>query len=247
MPEELLCHLPHTLQVSLTALVSEAATSDTVAAVRATACKVLGALVMFSRVQQDPVVSGLAHLAITTTIRDPVLSVRIAACWALGNSCDAMRLGSCSGSGTNIGSGMSDPLARRLSAVGEGPSMAGESSQQQSEATPAPLTSTSDLLTPSPPTLAKHQLEQLQGLCSASTAAGQDVDKVRANGVRAMGNLLVVVQDSGEVALHMLEVGAWLERALTCLQSSLTTGNMKVQWNACCATMGLFGNAQLMR
>lgn len=247
VPEALLCHLPHTLRVSLATLLSGAATGDAVAAVRATACKALGALVMFPRVQRDPAVSGLAHTAITATIRDPVLSVRIAACWALGNACDAMRLGSCTGSGTDTGGGTLDPAAPQLSAAGGGPSMAGDSPQRQGEAAPAPVTGTSELPTPPPPTLAEHQLQQLQAMCSAAVAAGQDVDKVRANGVRAMGSLLVVVQDSGEVALHMPEVGAWLERAFTCLQSSLTTGNMKVQWNACCATMGLFGNAQLMR
>lgn len=229
VPEELLCRLPLPVQASLAKLVAEAATSDAVAAVRATACKVLGALVMFPSTQQDPVLSNLAHAATTTAIQDPVLSVRIAACWALGNMCDALRLSSCSSGGET-----SPPTAQA--------GIVELDNEQSTTVTQAH----SESETP-PPLFAPHQFAQLPALCAASVAAGHDVDKVRANGVRAMGNLLAVVQDSVEVSRHMPDVSAWLERALACLQSSLTTGNMKVQWNACCATMGLFGNAQLMR
>lgn len=106
-----------------------------------------------------------------------------------------------------------------------------------------------------------RQLLGLAPLAEASVSAAQDVDKVRANGIRAVGNLLAFVADARQFdALPAAFAGrppasaaasqafeSWLPSALQSVQSCLTTGSMKVQWNACCAVSGLFKNATLLQ
>lgn len=93
--------------------------------------------------------------------------------------------------------------------------------------------------------LLTHQYPALQALAQSVVAAVQDVDKVRANGIRAIGNLMSFLSPSNEV-LASFDFFAWMDSALTCLQSCMTTGNMKVQWNACYALHNMFKNTPLL-
>lgn len=105
----------------------------------------------------------------------------------------------------------------------------------------------------------------------AALAAATDGDKVRANGVRAVGNLLAfapaampptdkdprphartaVQQDRAQLGAEPglpedgVRVGqsAWLAGALRCLAGALAGGGPKVQWNACYALGALLRNA----
>mmetsp|Transcript_3080 Transcript_3080/g.8745 ORF Transcript_3080/g.8745 Transcript_3080/m.8745 type:complete len:961 (+) Transcript_3080:248-3130(+) len=76
---------------------------------------------------------------------------------------------------------------------------------------------------------------QLVQLAGTAMTVVRDSDKVRANGTRALGNLVTLFtgQEGHE---------EWLPQAIQGLVSSLTTGNMKVQWNACVAATNLMKN-----
>lgn len=89
-------------------------------------------------------------------------------------------------------------------------------------------------------------------LCrAAALAAARNGDKVRANGVRAVGNLLAFVRvapPADGVSNPNPNPGfaaerAWLADALRCLTGALADGGAKVQWNACFAAGSLLRNA----
>ena len=71
---------------------------------------------------------------------------------------------------------------------------------------------------------------------SCVAAATQEGDKVRANAARALGYLVSAADFSSEPS------SAWLPGVIQALMSCLTTGNAKVQWNACHAMAALFRN-----
>jgi hypothetical protein len=77
-------------------------------------------------------------------------------------------------------------------------------------------------------------LAKIADLCVA--AATQEGDKVRANAARALGYLVSAADFSSEPSK------AWLPGVIQALMSCLTTGNAKVQWNACHAMANLFRN-----
>lgn len=114
-----------------------------------------------------------------------------------------------------------------------------------------------------------------ESVCSVSSTALTDLaecaiklskegDKVRANAVRALGNLARFVSFSGQDAVNsqpytcdsmcaesrvlkqgIPETYPWLERMVHTLVSCVTTGNVKVQWNVCHALGNLFLNKSL--
>jgi len=97
--------------------------------------------------------------------------------------------------------------------------------------------------------------QQLALLCNAALSGANDVDKARANGVRALGNLLAAWRPAwgapaaggpGPDNAAPVQRAAWLSQSLGALQSCLATGGMKTQWNACCAATGLLHNTQLV-
>lgn len=95
----------------------------------------------------------------------------------------------------------------------------------------------------------------LQPLACAAVEASKDHEKVRANGIRALGHLLKETNFTGHLPeyLSLLEIfwGSasssveWLDMAVECLQSSLEGGCPKVKWNACYATGSLASNPTL--
>ncbi|GAX75458.1 hypothetical protein CEUSTIGMA_g2901.t1 [Chlamydomonas eustigma] len=77
----------------------------------------------------------------------------------------------------------------------------------------------------------------LELLMDTALQASRDMDKVRSHGVRALGALLSFLHLCAGGRDAMLPVSeearnTWVEAALSCLQSCLTTGNMRVQCEA---------------
>ena len=72
--------------------------------------------------------------------------------------------------------------------------------------------------------------------------------EVRANAARALGHLVSAADfidagtEAAAVAASEQPPSAWLSEVIQALMSCLTTGNAKVQWNACHAMGALFRN-----
>ncbi|XP_034231344.1 HEAT repeat-containing protein 6 isoform X2 [Thrips palmi] len=79
-------------------------------------------------------------------------------------------------------------------------------------------------------------------LLQASVTASLDSDKVRANGVRALGNFLRLVS-ADAVRQHGVDV---IDKAVNALTRNACVGsNMKVRWNACYALGNMLKNPEL--
>jgi len=123
-------------------------------------------------------------------LQDSVMSVRTGACWALANVVDA--LWSTVHHETSVcGSSAHTQPAHQMVQGGDAmqhlpPHKQQQQQQQQQQWHLQPHTS-----------LHPHQLEQLGSVCEAALAAATgDADKVRANGVRAVGGLLGLLAPS---------------------------------------------------
>ncbi|GAB1610459.1 HEAT repeat-containing protein 6-like [Argonauta hians] len=79
-------------------------------------------------------------------------------------------------------------------------------------------------------------------LFDTATKASQNNDKIRSNGVRALGNLLCFIS---EKSLRNDKVHPYIETAVKCLVDNASTGIMKVRWNACYALSNLLRNPVL--
>ncbi|KAH6556049.1 hypothetical protein KP509_1Z208300 [Ceratopteris richardii] len=93
-----------------------------------------------------------------------------------------------------------------------------------------------------------------QVVAECAMRLSKDNDKVRANAVRALGNLTRAVNFSTEdTSIYVttmdctnpLGKGTLLERVVQALVSCVTTGNVKVQWNVCHALGNLFLNKSI--
>ncbi|KAK9076613.1 hypothetical protein SSX86_004947 [Deinandra increscens subsp. villosa] len=91
-------------------------------------------------------------------------------------------------------------------------------------------------------------------LIDCSLRLTRDGDKIKANAVRALGNLSRFVPCSSQdvndnPATSFLQLtwedSSWLERMVQAFLSCVTTGNVKVQWNVCHALSNLFLNETL--
>ena len=82
----------------------------------------------------------------------------------------------------------------------------------------------------------------VHSLAEGCLALCQDNDKVRANATRALGYLLSCCHfEDGDS-----RSAAWLAAGVECLLASLSSGNVKVQWNCCYALGSLMENRSLM-
>ncbi|XP_033748444.1 HEAT repeat-containing protein 6-like [Pecten maximus] len=82
----------------------------------------------------------------------------------------------------------------------------------------------------------------LQKLFTTATRACQDSDKVRSNAVRALGNLMRYLPKS---SLEKCTFKIPVEEGVKALVKNITSGTMKVRWNACYAVSNLFKNPLL--
>lgn len=195
----------------------EAALSDDAPSVRSAACRAIGIISCFPHVIQRSEIIDKFVYAVLHNTRDPLVSVRIAASWALANICDSVR--------HNV-----DALA---------------------------FDSGSN---------ASSQL--ISVLIDIALKLSTDNDKVKANAVRALGNLSRFVPfDSKSPPLrcsmedlhkddkfamfsnvHLpsrAKPSDWLEKMVQAFIYCVNTGNVKVQWNVCHAFSYLLVNESL--
>lgn len=212
--------VPCGLRSSVLAAAAAAAATDAAPAVRAAACKAVGSLGACVRALEDPHSFGRCSSggeaggsgstssaggsgegvggggagargdgvdegggvlgAVTLCLRDGMMSVRVAASWALASVADAVWAGHCH-----------EAAPPAAGAAAEQPT----SSAGVPHGPPCPT-----------PRLLPHHLQQLGAVCSAATAACGDADKVRTNGVRAVGALLGVLSP-GTAAAAGLDLG----------------------------------------
>ncbi|XP_059662080.1 uncharacterized protein LOC132308109 isoform X2 [Cornus florida] len=209
-----------------------AALNDEVPSVRSAACRAIGVITFFPQISESAeILEKFIHAAEFNT-RDPLISVRITASWALANACDSLR--HCINAFSSKRFSIDSKASSRLTAV----------------------------------------------LFECGLRLTKDSDKVKANAVRALGNLSRCVlftngsgvhdkpvnstsfslisngaekhsdlrdshQDqhtSNSFQLASLEDSDWLERMVQAFLSCVTTGNVKVQWNVCHALRNLFLN-----
>jgi hypothetical protein len=249
--------LPAALQQRVLESTAQAAQTDSVAAARAAACKVLGSLVLLPGMLEAPRQQQLQQLLLAPLgkcVRDATVSVRLSASWAVANACDALKA-ACGGSTVlQVGAGAAAQV------IGDNAEAA---CGVAAVAAPA-----------------------LQLLCDASLAAAGDSEKVRANGIRAVGALLAgwrrdwgqtssssstssTSRDAASAADNILSTGAaaaagsnsaasdasacaelawlpvWLRAAVGQLQSCLASRSPKVVWNAAYAAAGLLQDSCL--
>jgi hypothetical protein len=241
--------LQATLQQQVLESTARAAQTDSVAAARAAACKVLGSLVLLPgmlAVERQQQLQQLLLAPLGKCVRDSTVSVRLSASWAVANACDALKAA--------CGSCLADAEAE-----------AAAPSVKCAVAAPA-----------------------LQLLCDAALAAAGDSEKVRANGIRAVGALLSSWQPEwglassssssntqADTTSHQAAVAAaalsstdaaaaggnmggcsptaaelswlpaWLRSAVGQLQSCLASRSPKVVWNAAYAAAGLLQSSCL--
>ncbi|KAL4187171.1 hypothetical protein AMTRI_Chr09g37770 [Amborella trichopoda] len=211
--------------------VVKAALFDEIAAVNAASCRAIGVISCFPEIPHSAEIMDQLIHAIEVNTHNALVSVRIAASWALANICDSLRY-----SASNLQSGK----------CSSGPNT-------------------------------NHHRASVLAECALRLT--KDGDKMRANAVRALGNLSRFVcfsstthTDAQSCSLHCTNLytvkgsggfapfkackdcsllnnystysgcSHWLERMVQAFVSCVTTGNAKVQWNVCHALGNLFLN-----
>ncbi|CAH1801099.1 unnamed protein product [Owenia fusiformis] len=79
-------------------------------------------------------------------------------------------------------------------------------------------------------------------LFNVASKAAQDNDKVKSNGVRAIGNLVRYIQPRSWGKKNVVEA---IDQAIIALTKAVTSGSMKARWNACYAVGNMFKNPLL--
>ncbi|KAF3602063.1 hypothetical protein F2Q69_00034050 [Brassica cretica] len=246
----------------VTSSIINAALHDKSPSVRSAACRAIGVVSCFSETSLSIGIYEKFILAVEANTRDPLISVRVTASWALANVCEALRyrVNDTSFGGSNTTSQVVDSLiecALRLTEDGD---------KVKANAVRALgsiskyvklrcMTNNHDVL----PSVHHHLsgavdsswLERtVQAFLSCVTTGNV---KVKANAVRALGSISKYVKlrcmtNNHDVlpSVHHHLSGAvdssWLERTVQAFLSCVTTGNVKVQWNVCHALSNLFSN-----
>lgn len=214
------------------------ALNDEVPSVRSSACRAIGVIACFPQISQSAEIIDKFIHAVEINTRNPLVSVRITASWALANICDSLRHCIC------------------------------------------PFTFKTFLID------SKGSSQLIPLLIKCALRLTKDNDKIKANAVRALGNLSRFVQLPSQSSAHdepvdgrglsvtsncaeklcarhelkdshgghlapnsfhslSLEDSRCLERMVQAFLSCVTTGNVKVQWNVCHALSNLFLNESL--
>ncbi|CAI9274657.1 unnamed protein product [Lactuca saligna] len=205
--------LPEDKQDQIITYSISAALDDDVPSVRSAACRAIGVIACFPQAFMSVEILCKFINAAEVNSNHPLVSVRIAASWALANLCDSVR-----------------HCIDRFT----------------------PSSSSVDL---------KDCTKMVSLLIDCSLRLTRDGDKIKANAVRALGNLSRFVpcstQDfhisvetercltSTSFLQLMWEDFSWLERMVHAFLSCVTTGNVKVRWNVCHALSNLFLNETL--
>ncbi|KAJ7951176.1 HEAT repeat-containing protein 6 [Quillaja saponaria] len=210
--------------------VINAAIDDQVPSVRSAACRAIGIISCFPQVCQSREIFDRFIHAVEINTRDPLVSVRIAASWALANICDSVRhsnddffLNKCT-----------DSNAKSLLIV------------SLSECA-LRLTKDGDKIKSN----AVRALGYLSRIFKCTTLSSSEDKPADYTGNRTevsspSSDMKVSCgYESSSCHLAFLEDSHRLERMVQALISSVTTGNVKVQWNVCHALSNLFLNETL--
>ncbi|KAJ9549714.1 hypothetical protein OSB04_022257 [Centaurea solstitialis] len=204
--------LPEDKQDQIITYSINAASDDEVPLVRSAACRAIGVIACFPQVFKSVEILRKFINAAEVNSHHSLVSVRIAASWALANLCDSLRH-------------FVDRFTSASSSV--------------------------DLMDCS---------RMVSLLVDCSLRLTRDGDKIKANAVRALGNLSRFVPCSSRghgmqeterclastsYLQRTWEDSRWLERMVQAFLSCVTTGNVKVRWNVCHALSNLFLNETL--
>ncbi|XP_061368423.1 uncharacterized protein LOC133311395 isoform X2 [Gastrolobium bilobum] len=201
-----------------------AAEHDDGPAVRSAACRAIGIISCFPQVCQSAEVLDMFIHAVEINTRDALISVRITASWALANICDAIRHCVSILPFRHMGSNSNPQLIVSLSECA------------------LRLTEDGDKVKSN----AVRALGYISRIfkCSASRFQDMSVDYLdRTTEAYISSENLMVSQQHWQ--LDSLEDFHRLERIVQAFISCITTGNVKVQWNACHAVGNLFLNETL--
>ncbi|KAG0271347.1 HEAT repeat-containing protein 6 [Linnemannia exigua] len=172
--------LPNRLKILIMSLVLGTAMDEN-ATTRAAACRAIGVFILFPSLRED--CASIVDMAnsVLDLCRDPNLTVRIRASWAIGNLCDSLVL--------LKSSGQDDVLEEALT------------------------------------------LLFWTKIMRAALAICQDNEKLKSNGIRAIGGLLrVTFEGILERERHSL-----VKEAVYTLIKHMEQGSLKGRWNACYA------------
>ncbi|XWS61469.1 hypothetical protein CRYUN_Cryun07bG0128200 [Craigia yunnanensis] len=209
-----------------------AAMHDKVPSVRSAACRAIGVISCFQKTSDSADILGKFIHAVEINTRDPVVSVRIPASWALANICDSFRhfvddfplkqltdsdtnsqlmelLTECALHLTKDGDKIKSNAVRALGNLARFVRYTSLSCVHNKPVANTGFSSTCNNVTMFP---ARSNLEAFDGgaINSSYPASLKDLD--------------------------------WLERMVQAFISCVTTGNVKVQWNVCHALSNLFLN-----
>ncbi|XVE64543.1 hypothetical protein DITRI_Ditri07aG0108700 [Diplodiscus trichospermus] len=206
-----------------------AAKNDKVPSVRSAACRAIGVVSCFQKTSESAEILGKFIHAIEVNTRDPVVSVRIPASWALANICDSLRR--FIDDFTSIDSVTSSQLVELLTECA------------------LRLTKDGDKIK-SNAVRALGNLARFVRYTSSSCVHNKPVANTEFSSACNSATMLPARSD-----LHTFDGGAinssypaslkdlnWLERMVQAFISCVTTGNVKVQWNVCHALSNLFLN-----
>ncbi|KAG0371907.1 HEAT repeat-containing protein 6 [Mortierella sp. AD032] len=172
--------LPNRLEILIMSLVLGTAMDENAVA-RASACRAIGVFILFPSIREDYTsVVDMANSALDLC-RDPNLTVRVRASWAIGNLCDSLVL--------LKSNGQDDVLEEALT------------------------------------------LSFWTKIMRTALAICQDNEKLKSNGIRAIGGLLrVTFEGILERERHSL-----VKEAVYALIKHMEQGSLKGRWNACYA------------
>ncbi|XWS38093.1 hypothetical protein CRYUN_Cryun19dG0101100 [Craigia yunnanensis] len=210
-----------------------AAKHDKVPSVRSAACRAIGVVSCFQKTSESAEILGKFIHAVEVNTRDPVVSVRIPASWALANICDSLR-----------------------HFVDDFPSKQSTDSEIEWAQLVELLTDCALHLTQDGDKIKSNAVRALGNLArfvrytSSSCVHNKPVANTEFSAICNNVTLLPTRSD-----LNAFDGGAinssypaslkdlhWLERMVQAFISCVTTGNVKVQWNVCHALSNLFLN-----
>lgn len=206
---------------------------DEVPSVRSSACRAIGVISCFPQVSQSAEILAKFTHAVEINTRDPLVSVRITASWALANICDSIRHcvddfqpKQCKDSDADSSLiGLLIECALHLTKDGD---------KIKSNAVRA-LGNLSRFV--------KYTF--LSGACDKLMDYTGLSQKISGNEVFPKSSNMKGSHVSNSFHPASMGDSCWLERMVQAFISCVTTGNVKVQWNVCHALSNLFLNETL--